>query len=146
MPSLWTNSYFVATADTVQPDVIKKYIEEQKSRRDRSCEKAYKYRLYPTKEQAETIRFTLERCRLLYNRLPDKRRFTYETDKTTLNYYDQANTLNERKKHVPALNEVHSQVLQDVVKRLDKAFQAFFRRVDEEKHLWVSTFKISRAI
>ncbi|TAN30138.1 MAG: IS200/IS605 family transposase [Actinomycetota bacterium] len=32
LPSLWTNSYFVATIGTVQPDVIKKYIEEQKAR------------------------------------------------------------------------------------------------------------------
>lgn len=91
--------------------------------------KAYKYRLYPTKEQEEQIQFTLERCRLLYNRLLDERRVAYDTDKITLNYYDQANTLCERKKYVPALTQVHSQVLQDVVKRLDKAFQAFFRRV-----------------
>ena len=91
--------------------------------------KAYKYRLYPTKEQEEKIQFTLERCRLLYNRLLDERRFAYERDKTTLNYYNQANTLNERKKYIPALKQVHSQVLQDVVRRLDKAFQAFFRRV-----------------
>ncbi|MDP9727185.1 helix-turn-helix domain-containing protein [Alicyclobacillus tolerans] len=86
--------------------------------------KAYKYRLYPAKEQEEKIQLTLERCRLL-----DERRFAYETDKTTLNYYDQANMLNERKKYIPALKQVHSQVLQDVVKRLDKVFQAFFRRV-----------------
>lgn len=32
LPSLWTNAYFVATVGTVQLDVIKKYIEEQKSR------------------------------------------------------------------------------------------------------------------
>ncbi|MCI0184537.1 hypothetical protein MM817_02834 [Acidibacillus sp. S0AB] len=32
LPSLWTNAYFVATVDTVQLDVIKKYIEEQKFR------------------------------------------------------------------------------------------------------------------
>lgn len=32
LPSLWTNSYFVATVGTVQLDVIKKYIEEQKLR------------------------------------------------------------------------------------------------------------------
>ena len=47
--------------------------------------KAYKYRLYPTKEQEKKIQFILERCRLLYNRLLDERRFAYETDKTTLN-------------------------------------------------------------
>ncbi|WP_436664448.1 RNA-guided endonuclease InsQ/TnpB family protein (plasmid) [Alicyclobacillus acidoterrestris] len=91
--------------------------------------KAYKFRLYPTKEQQERIQFTLERCRLLYNRLLEERRIAYETEKTTLNYYDQANTFNERKQHIPALKHVHSQVLQDVAKRLDKAFQAFFRRV-----------------
>jgi putative transposase len=91
--------------------------------------KAYKFRLYPTKEQEGRIQFTVERCRLLYNRLLDERRVAYETAQTTLNYYDQANTFNERKSHIPALKQVHSQVLQDVAKRLDKAFQAFFRRV-----------------
>ena len=34
LPSLWTNSYFVATVGTVQLDVIKKYIESQKERSD----------------------------------------------------------------------------------------------------------------
>ncbi|MFD2088397.1 IS200/IS605 family transposase [Brevibacillus brevis] len=34
LPSLWTNSYFVATVGTVQLDVIKKYIESQKERND----------------------------------------------------------------------------------------------------------------
>ncbi|NRR05639.1 IS200/IS605 family transposase [Brevibacillus sp. RS1.1] len=34
LPSLWTNSYFVATVGTVQLDVIKNYIESQKERND----------------------------------------------------------------------------------------------------------------
>ncbi|PPA83816.1 IS200/IS605 family transposase [Brevibacillus laterosporus] len=34
LPSLWTNSYFVATVGTVQLDVIKQYIESQKERSD----------------------------------------------------------------------------------------------------------------
>ncbi|WP_425266725.1 IS200/IS605 family transposase [Brevibacillus fortis] len=34
LPSLWTNSYFVATVGTVQLDVIKKYMESQKERND----------------------------------------------------------------------------------------------------------------
>jgi len=96
--------------------------------------KTYKFRLYPTKEQQERIQFTLERCRLLYNRLLDERRIAYETEKTTLTYYDQANTFNERKKYIPELKQVHSQVLQDVAKRLEKAFQAFFRRVKSGEH------------
>ena len=35
----------------------------------------------------------------------------------------------EWKKSKPELKNVHSQVLQEIVKRVDLAFQAFFRRV-----------------
>ncbi|CAM4401595.1 transposase [Paenibacillus alkaliterrae] len=35
----------------------------------------------------------------------------------------------ERKQYIPELKNVHSQVLQHVVERLDKAYKAFFRRV-----------------
>lgn len=34
LPSLWTNSYFVATVGTVQLDVINKYMKSQKERSD----------------------------------------------------------------------------------------------------------------
>jgi len=91
--------------------------------------KAYKYRLYPNREQRKAIGFTLERCHLLYNRLLGERIHAYKSEGKSVTYYDQANTLSERKRHIPTLKHVHSQVLQDVVRRLDKAFQAFFRRV-----------------
>jgi putative transposase len=89
----------------------------------------YKYRLYPNREQRKAIDFTLERCRLLYNRLLNERIHAYKDEGKSLTYYDQANTFHVRKRYIPALKQVHSQVLQDVAKRLDKAFQAFFRRV-----------------
>ena len=91
--------------------------------------KTYKYRLYPTKTQATKILFTLEHCRLLYNRLLDERKLAYKTESKSLSCYDQQNTLKERKLHVPVLKEIYGQVLQDVVRRLDKAYQNFFRRV-----------------
>lgn len=90
---------------------------------------AYKYRIYPTKQQKQVIHFTLERCCLIYNRLLEERILAYKNEGKSLNYYDQANTFNERKQYIPTLKQVHSQVLQDVAKRLDKAFQAFFRRI-----------------
>ncbi|MFD0695635.1 RNA-guided endonuclease InsQ/TnpB family protein [Paenibacillus sp. GCM10027628] len=91
----------------------------------------FKYRLYPTKEQKKKIKFTLERCRLLYNRLLEERILTFKREGKSLSYYEQANTFNERKQHIPSLRQVHSQVLQDVGKRLDKAFQSFFRRIKQ---------------
>jgi len=102
---------------------------------------AYKYRIYPTKEQKQKIQFTLERCRLLYNRLLEERILAYKQAGKTPNYYDQANTLGERKQRIPALKQVHSQVLQDVAKRLDKAYQAFFRRVKQGETAGFPRFK-----
>jgi putative transposase len=102
---------------------------------------AFKYRLYPTREQKRAIHFTLERCRLLYNRLLEERILAYRSEGKSLNYYDQANTFNDRKQHIPVLKQVHSQVLQDVAKRLDKAFQAFFRRVKNDEEPGFPRFK-----
>jgi len=91
--------------------------------------RTYKFRLYPTDEQQEKIHFTLERCRLLYNRLLAERIYAYKAEEKMLTYDEQANTFPERKRHIPILNEVYSQVLQDVARRLEKAYKAFFRRV-----------------
>ncbi len=91
--------------------------------------KTFKYRLYPNKTQQQTIDETLEHCRLLYNRLLAECKEAYEKSGKTLSYVVQANTLPERKQAIPALTSIHSQVLQDVAKRLDKTFHAFFRRI-----------------
>lgn len=48
-----------------------------------------------------------------------------------INYYDQQNQLPEIKEARPQFCEVHSQVLQNVLKRVDLAFAAFFRRVKQ---------------
>ncbi len=71
----------------------------------------------------------------------EERIVAYKSKGKTISYYEQANTFNERKKHIPALRQVHSQVLQDVAKRLDKAYQAFFRRVKQGKKAGFPRFK-----
>jgi putative transposase len=47
----------------------------------------------------------------------------------TINYYDQANQLPDIKEVREEYRDIHSQVLQDVLRRVDKAMKAFFRRV-----------------
>src|SRR5262249_10027593 len=74
---------------------------------------------------------TLDLCRELYNAGLQERRDAYKLQKKSLNYYDQANQLSDIKALRDDMKGLHSQVLQDVLKRLDKAFQAFFRRVKE---------------
>lgn len=90
---------------------------------------AYRYRLYPTKAQAYVLEETLAVCRAVYNSLVHERTVLYETAGKSPSYLDQQNALPCWKKDHAELTTVFSQVLQNVAKRVDLAFQAFFRRV-----------------
>jgi len=104
-------------------------------------QKAFKYRLFPTNAQKTKLERTLALCRELYNAALAERRGAYQIARKTLNYYDQANQLPEIKELRPELNDVHSQVLQEVLKRVDLAFAAFFRRVKNREAPGYPRFK-----
>jgi IS605 OrfB family transposase len=89
---------------------------------------AYKFRLYPTRKQAQALQWTLDRCRELYNAALQERRDAYRMAGKSITYYDQANQLPEIKEMREEYQDIHSQVLQDVLRRVKKAFDAFFRR------------------
>jgi putative transposase len=108
---------------------------------------AYKFRLYPTRKHRERLQQTLDACRTLYNAALTERRDAYNFHvKQYPNYYDeptrrersreiginyssQAKQLPEIKAIREEYTDIHSQVLQDVLRRVQKAFDAFFRRV-----------------
>ena len=91
--------------------------------------KTLKYRLFPTKKQERLLQEQLNECCWLYNYLLEERRDTWEKEKKSINYFQQCNSIPDLKKERPSLNNVYSQVLQNVADRVDKAFQGFFRRV-----------------
>jgi putative transposase len=74
----------------------------------------------------------LETCRRLYNIALDQRISIYRQDRKTISVYDQANQLPDLKAAYPEFKTVGSQVLQDVLERLDKAYKSFFRRVKQK--------------
>lgn len=91
--------------------------------------KAYKYRIYPNKEQGEKLQWTLDHCRELYNAALQERKEAYRMSRVSIGYNQQAAQLPDVKDIRPEYANIHSQVLQNVLRRVDKAFQAFFRRV-----------------
>ena len=113
--------------------------------------KAYKYSLSPNKKQAETLQWVLDRASELYNAALQERRDAYEikvkrhpnahdeatrqqlTREHALTYNQQATQLPEIKRVRPEYHDIHSQVLQDVLRRVDKAYKAFFRRIKAGK-------------
>ena len=90
--------------------------------------KNYKYRIFPTKKQDKTLLATLEECRWTYNKILATRIKVYESEKKTLNKYATNNLMAEWKNERESLNNIHSQVLQNIAERVDLAFQGFFRR------------------
>jgi len=98
---------------------------------ENSITKSFKFRIFPSKTQSQKLEQTLFLCRDLYNAALSERKQAYQLNRISLNYYDQANQLSEIKSTNPEYKDVHSQVCQDVLKRLDKAFQSFFRRVKQ---------------
>lgn len=91
--------------------------------------RAYKYRLYPNKEQKLLIAKHLGSCRFIYNYALEKKVIAYQTNKTNLSRFDiQADLPNMKKsKEYCWLKEVNSLSLQASLANLDSAYTKFFR-------------------
>jgi putative transposase len=90
--------------------------------------KAFKYRIKTSTAVEETLQRTLDLCRELYNAALQERRDAYQACGVSVTYHAQATQLPDIKTVRPDVATVHSQVLQDVLKRLQRAFENFFRR------------------
>ena len=91
--------------------------------------KTYQYRIYPTFKQAKILLVWLEALRNLYNQGLSWRKDVYNKTGEFVSWVTQANTLPELRQTSSTFNMMHIDVLQDVLRCLDKAYQAFFRRV-----------------
>lgn len=92
--------------------------------------KAYKYRIEPDVEQTELLNKHFGSVRFVYNHYLNERKQEYETNKQTLNYYDNARSLTELKADESHswLREINSQSLQHSLKSLEGAYNNFFKK------------------
>src|SRR5262249_48949564 len=96
--------------------------------------KTYKYQLKPTPDQERVMELVLRRCRELYNAGLEERKTAWEKGGISSTLASQSAQLPAIKAVRPEYRDIHSQVLQDVLVRLDRAYQAFFRRVAAGEH------------
>ena len=91
--------------------------------------RAYKYRLFPTKEQEVLLSKHFGCSRWIYNYALDKKVKAYQTTKESLSRFTIQKDLPELKKsdETKWLKEVNSQSLQASLENLDKAFTKFFK-------------------
>ena len=106
-------------------------------------ERAYKFRLYPNKEQENLIQRTFGCSRFVYNHFLVERKRRYEERKETMGYYACSSALTELK-HTDDhawLKEVDSVALQQTLRDLDNAYQNFFRGCKGGKQVGFPKFK-----
>jgi len=87
-----------------------------------------KFRLYPNAEQRQILERALEDCRYIYNELLAIHKITYKETGKTMSQYDMNLKLKQLKCGNLALSQVHSQVLQNISKRIRDAYHNFFTR------------------
>lgn len=91
--------------------------------------RVHKYRLYPTRAQADAMISILGLLRHLYNAALQERRDAWQKHRVSITKKSQDHQLKGIREDASEYKAIHSHLLQDVIKRLDLAFQAFFRRV-----------------
>lgn len=104
-------------------------------------EKAYKFRLYPTKEQEILLRKTFGCTRFVYNQILAARKAAYSKDKASLSKYDCIKMLPAMKDEYPWLREVDSTALQTAAANVDKTYKSFFRQLAQGKKPGFPRFK-----
>ena len=91
--------------------------------------KTHKEKLRPTSAQEQALDEVVWRCRTLYNTALEQRITAWERRHVSVTRFQQEAELKEIRAAFPGYAALHSHVLQDVLARLDRTYQAFFRRV-----------------
>ena len=103
--------------------------------------RAFRYRLYPNRSRAEALGTMLETHRRLYNAALQERRNTYESELRPVSYGEQSGKLKEARKTNPFLAATNFSSTQATLRRLDRAFKAFFRRIKSGEAAGYPRFK-----
>ena len=91
--------------------------------------KAYKFRIYPTKEQKILIAKTIGCSRFVFNRFLDQWNHTYKETGKGLTYNSCSAELTQLKKELVWLKEVDSIALQSSLKNLADSYTRFFKKL-----------------
>jgi len=108
---------------------LRTYQAESSALDQQTVRQTFKYTLAPTPAQERALAFVSRRCRELDNAALEERRDAWHTCGVSVTAAGQSAQLPAVKEVRPEYRDIHSQVLPDALTRLDRAFQAFFRRV-----------------
>src|SRR5260370_30921355 len=102
------------------------------------------FKLYPNARAAERLTGWIRLHCELYNAALEERISAYQKHGKSISYYDQQNVLPQIKAARPEFVELGSHALQQTLRKLDLAFQAFFRRVKAKQTPGFPRFKATK--
>jgi putative transposase len=105
--------------------------------------RTYRYRLYPTRVQEQALTGQLHEACRLYNGAVQERRDAWRQARHAVSYYDQANQLRAIRA-AGHLDLANFSACQDVLRRVEKTFAAFFRRLNAHQTPGYPRFKSHR--
>jgi putative transposase len=91
--------------------------------------RCFKYKLYPTRSQERKMLTILSSCCELYNDALRERTDAWKKQGISVSRFDQANQLKDIRKISISQGLLYRDIQDDIINRLDSAFQGFFRRV-----------------
>src|SRR5262245_7267111 len=103
--------------------------------------KTFRYKLKPPPKQEEELERVLIACRHLYNAALEQRISAWQRRYVSISRFEQEAELKEIRAARPEYAAIHSHILQDALARLDKTYQAFFRRMHRGERAGFPRFK-----
>lgn len=104
--------------------------------------KSFKFRLVPNSQQAAALERTLDAHRRLYNAALEQRKTAWKRCRVGITFYQQSAELKDIRRDLDVLDGTNFTSCEATLRRLDRAFQAFFRRVKSgEKAVGYPRFK-----
>jgi putative transposase len=99
------------------------------------------YKLYPNQQQTKCLLELLASHQRVYNAALEERIRIYRATGKLLSFANQCKILTQWRHQIPSLKKINAQSLQVTLKRLDLAFQDFFRRVKTTEKSGFPRFK-----
>ena len=91
--------------------------------------RAYKFRVYPNRNQMREMEIMLETHRRLYNACLAQRKDAWEQEERSVKYTEQSAWYKQERDVNPYFKRLNFSSAQATMRRLNKSFQNFFRRV-----------------
>ena len=101
----------------------------------------YQLRAYTTKQGFQRLSQVLDMTRSLYNAGLENRIGAYKQAKKSISFYDQVQELTQLRKEEYAWKELSVQISRGTLRRLDRAYNSFFRRVRNKENPGFPRFK-----